>query len=180
MRDLANGADHDRDGFLSPEECATVTEIDLTWEPESYEGIQYFTALKALTISGNTDLQSLDLRSNTKLERLDISRVPNLLTLDLSQNTELTYLQCTDTGLDSLNLTHNTKLFFLRIPSNHLSSLDLSKCSDLSELYASCCQLSSLVLGDSPLLKVPGPTPCVQTRRRVSLRAERASARRSW
>lgn len=60
--------DTNHDGKLSPEEAAAVTEIiDEGNGIKSFKGIEYFTALRKITCSYNSDVKRIDLRYNTQM-----------------------------------------------------------------------------------------------------------------
>ena len=116
------------DGYLSDEELAAVTEMDLSnsgyWgggcKVESFKGIEYFTELRSLDCNGlyelsNTEtsgvLTDLDLSKNTKLEYLNCSGNTSLETLDLCNNPALITLDCSYCGsLSEVDVSHNANL----------------------------------------------------------------------
>jgi Leucine-rich repeat (LRR) protein len=111
--------DRNRDGYLSDDEIAAVTEIDvMDMDIEDLTGIGYFTALKTLYAGGNK-LTELDLSKNTALDYLSCS--DNQLTeLDLGENTALTTLYCGGNQLTELDLRNNTKLESVNICNSQI------------------------------------------------------------
>ena len=143
--------DQDQDNVLSDAELSSVQLLHVTYKCiSSLQGIEYFTSLKELRVSGN-ELTSLDLSKNTLLEVLECSS-NRLSSLDLSKNTKLTRLYCGSNKLTALNLGNNTKLAQLYCNSNMLTALDLSKNTALDSIDCSSNKLTSLVLGKKPLL----------------------------
>ena len=100
---VSENFDTDKNGTLSAEEIAAVTEIKC-WEKgiTDLTGIKYFTEL-------------------TKLLCYD-----NLLTeLNVESNTALTFLNCANNKLTELNLSNNTALATLFCEENQLTVLDV-------------------------------------------------------
>ena len=120
-----------KDGVLTDEEIATVTEIDFFFENRiaSLKGIEFFTALKKLSCKGN-----------------------KLTSLDVSKNTALTYLSCYSNQLTSLDVSKNTALEGLSCSNNQLTSLDVSKNTDLKNLDCYKNQLTSLDVSNNMAL----------------------------
>ena len=118
--------DKDADGYLSDEEIAAVTKLDVSEKNiASLKGIEFFTALTELDCYGN-QLTSLDVSKNTALEVLECS-TNQLTSLDVSKNTALEVLDCENNQLTSLDVSKNTALIGLYCPGNQLTSLDVSK-----------------------------------------------------
>lgn len=144
--------DEDKDGIISPEEAAKVTEIDCSRKDiTSLKGIEIFTALETLDCSLN-HISSLDVSKNTALKKL-ICTLNSLTNLDVSQNTALTMLICTVNYISSLDVSKNTALKVLGCGENQLTSLDLSQNIALEELYCFDCGLTSLDVSKNTALK---------------------------
>ena len=80
--------DANGDGVLSASEIANATYIECVFEGiESFEGIEYLTALNYLCVEYNP-VYSLDVSNNKELVHLDAS-MTSLSSLDVSQNTKL-------------------------------------------------------------------------------------------
>ena len=108
-RYVKDNLDKNNDGFLSPQEIAKVTKINVSGSNISdLTGIEHFTALTYLNCSEN-QLRSLDVSKNTALGSLYCSG-NRLTSLDLSQNTNLKSLYCSENQLTSLDLLQNTNL----------------------------------------------------------------------
>lgn len=106
--------DYGKDGLLTEEEIASVTEINVSERGiQSLKGIEYFTALQGLSCASN-----------------------QLTELDLSKNTALTALVCFNNQLTELNLSGHTELGWLNCHSNQLTMLDVTGCTPLRFL---CC-----------------------------------------
>lgn len=110
--------DTDRDGILSPDEAAQVTEMYLyySYDISSLSGIEYFTGLEYLDCRDN-QLKSLDLSKNTALVTLDCD-YNQLSSLNLSGCTSLRELHCLYNELPSLDISNNTALTSLNCYGN--------------------------------------------------------------
>ncbi|MGN0642695.1 MAG: hypothetical protein ACI4JJ_06065, partial [Huintestinicola sp.] len=116
MTYVSTNFDTDGDGYLSNEEIAAVTSIDVSGTSSSddggvasLEGVEYFSELKELICSCNAGLTNIDISNNTALTTL-YCNVTNISTLDLSNNTALQYLYCGDTNISTLDVSNNTAL----------------------------------------------------------------------
>ena len=166
--------DKDADGYLSDEEIAAVTQLDVReMGIQNLKGIEFFTGLKelfcpvneltSLDVSKNTELtrlacgqnqiKSLDLSKNTKMENLHCAN-NQLTALDVSMMPNLWRLYCLNNKLTKLDVTKNTKLTELTCGDNQLTSLDVSKNTALKELYCYNNQLTSLDVSKNTALTV--------------------------
>ncbi len=135
--------DTDKDGKLSNEEIAKVTEIKVGDKNISdLKGIEYFTALTLLGCSSN-QLSALDISKNTALTYLFCSD-NQLTTLDVSKNTALMSFECYDCQLTTLDVTKNTALRYLYCSYNQLTTLDVTKNTALRYLECYNNQLTTL------------------------------------
>ena len=158
---LRENADQDRDEFLSEEEVAAVTVIDLSLPDDSEDagadtlkGIEHFVNLEELYVRNNAYLAELDLSQNTRLKKLDCGYT-SISALDLSKHTGLTMLDCSYTDVNSLDVTNNPELETLRFAMNGYGTyepLDLSKNPKLKELDCTGQGLSSLDVSNNPAL----------------------------
>ena len=111
---LLSEADTDQDGYLSDNEIASITIMEIFGKNiNNLIGIEYFSALQELYCYTN-----------------------NLVSLDVSRNEELLLLECDNNKLTRLDLRNNTKLLDLECEANNLSELDLSRNINLS--YVKC------------------------------------------
>lgn len=151
--------DVDGNGVLSDAEIAAATELwidQYTYDAESLQGIEVFTALTRLTISNDNyidtdslgDLNSLDLSKNTALKHLSINR-SELSALNLGKNTNLKTLDVVETRIAKLDLSKNTKLTRVYLLNNDkLASVNLSKNVNLTDVDLSWNKsLATLKLG---------------------------------
>ena len=145
--------DNNTDGYLSDEEVAAVKTIGSTprisylfRDFESLQGIEFFTQLETLDLSGNEKITSFDASVCPQLKTLNCTnRV--LTSLNVSGCTELTSLSCSSNKLTSINgLSSCTKLTKLYCYKNPLESLDLSNCPNLAVLDCTSTPLTSLNL----------------------------------
>ena len=173
FRNWVLAQDYGADGYLTDEEIAGVTSIDVSAKGiASLKGIEYFTALtklycevnslKELDVSKNTalkqlrcehnGLRSLDVSKNTALEEL-YCHENGLTTLDVSGCTALDFLSCFANGLKTLDVTKNKALKFLVCHQNQLESLDVSKNTALKSLECFLNQLTSLNVSNCTALE---------------------------
>lgn len=153
FRSYLKAQDYGKDNYITNDELATVTSIDVHAQGISnLKGIEHFTKLQELRCHENS-LTSLDITNNTELTYLncrDNSFGEN--GLNVSKNKKLTYLQCRNTGLTRLDITQNTQLTSLYCLNNSLESLDVSKNTKLSVMNCSGNKLTSLdVLNNTQL-----------------------------
>ena len=151
FRSLVGNADTNRDGVLSDDEIAAVTEFSSGGLPvTSLQGIEYFTALEELSCFEN-QLTALDISKNTALKRLYC--YDNQLTeLDVSKNTALVVINCSSNQLASLDVSKNMALTSLGCESNQLTSLDVSSNTALEKLYCGSNPLTSLDISKNTAL----------------------------
>lgn len=148
---LAKNYDSDKNGSLSDEEIAKVTEIDVSYQSiYDVKGIEHFTALEGLNCGWN-HLTQLDVSKNSALRSLSC-RWNDLAQLDVSQNTELTSLICNNNYLANLDLSKNTKLEVLWCGGNPLTQLDVSKNKALTDLYCFLNKLTQLDVSQNTAL----------------------------
>ena len=115
FREVLADFDTNHDGYLSVSEIAAITELEIYIESQSFQGIEYLTALESLVCGG--EFTTLDLSANRSLKSLDIEEAYELTTLDLSANTALESLTVINTEITSLNLSANTALESLTVSS---------------------------------------------------------------
>ena len=140
---VAESCDTDRDGFLSADEIAAVTSIDVSRrEIADLTGIEFFTALETLDCYDNY-LTSLNVSANASLRWLNCC-FNQLTSLDVSANAQLETLDCYDNYLTSLNVSSNASLRWLNCCFNQLTSLDLRANAALAELFCKNNQLTDL------------------------------------
>ena len=128
------------------------------------KGIEYFTELRELWMSGNS-LRKLDVSNNTKLQelhcgnsyitKLDFRNNTELrffecagnytqLELDVSQNKKLEVLKCNDNKMSKLDVSNNTELKTLICDNNKIKELDISHNTKLINLNCDMNQLTKL------------------------------------
>ena len=135
--------DKDADGYLSDEEIAAVTQLDVReMGIQNLKGIEFFTGLKELICYGN-ELTSLDVSKNTELTRLACGQ-NQIKSLDLSKNTKMENLHCANNQLTALDVSMMPNLWRLYCRNNKLTKLDVTKNTKLTELACSENQLTAL------------------------------------
>ncbi len=148
----------DKDGneSLSAAEIGAVQDISvINPSTTSLKGIEYFTNLEHLHARG-LNLTTLDLSKNTELTFIDCSNT-KLTSLDTSHNTKLVSLTCNETPtLTSLNVRGNTELRFLYCKRNALTDLDLTTNTALEKLECGGNEFTTLDLSKNTSLKYFG------------------------
>lgn len=138
----------------------------------SLTGIQDFTQITGLNCFGN-QITTLNLSSNTSLtsvlcgnnplNNVFIGILPNLtsfncnnstgsLDLFMDNNTALTQLKCSNSGLTNLTVNNCPALYELDCTANALTSLNVNSCSALQILKCSQNQFTSLNLSNNTAL----------------------------
>lgn len=135
------------DGWIDENEIPQVTTLNVSnLGIESMKGVEIFTYLRTLDVSGNVYLESLDVTKNTALQTLKCYDTI-IGSLDLSKNTNLTELYCYDTWIASLNVSGLNKLQTIECQRCLLKQLDVSSCKALKKLWCIGNKLTSLNLG---------------------------------
>ena len=159
FREFVKQYDNDKDGKLSQNELAAVTEMDLDPYDVPYDkpyrgekisslkGIEHFTSLKNLNCKLNL-LTELDVSKNPALESLDCS-YNQLRALDVSNNLALKELNCCGSNngfykLRALDVSNCPALEKLNCKGNELSTLDVSHNLALTELKCGGNSLGAL------------------------------------
>lgn len=122
--------DWDEDGYLSDEECESVTTVFvINMGIRSLDGISIFENLEELYCSENK-IDQLDVSYNESLVNLDCA-YNQITSLWLPQSSSLERLDCYDNKLTWLDLTQNVFLHSLWIQHNNIESIDIGDCNDL-------------------------------------------------
>ena len=162
---ISENFDTDGDAFLSPDEIAAVTSMDLSdTQVADLQGIEKFPLIN-LDVSGCTSLEYLGLRY-MYLESLDASGCTALAgltfneaymkNLNVSRCGLLTYLTGASVLIDpmeSLNVSGCTSLRSLYLGSHQLASLDVSGCTSLWRLQCNDTRLTDLDVSGCPALE---------------------------
>ena len=134
MNYVSTNFDTDSDGYLSDEEIAAVTRIDVYGRGTSADGgitslvgLERFTELTYLNCVYNAGLTEIDVSQNTALTTLYCDGT-SITSLDISHNSDLTDLSCwAALDLSSLDVSQNTVLTDLQCANTGITSLDVSK-----------------------------------------------------
>ena len=124
------------DNYVKTNNIKSVTNLDVSYKSIlDLTGIEDFTALTNLKCFENiaypNKLSSLNVSQNTNLTYLDCS--DNTITsLDLSNNIYLEHLVCYGNNITSLNLSNNTFLTVLRCENNQLTFLDIKNGNNIN------------------------------------------------
>ena len=156
---VSENLDPDKDGFLSPAECESVTAIlcyGENWENRgdivSLAGIEYFPKLKRLECYNN-HITRLDLRHNPELDLLYCNHNYELAFLDVSACPDLRELVTEHTAIGSIDVSRNTRLTYLDVFNCGLSELDVSRNPELETLFCYSNNLTALDLSHNPRLQ---------------------------
>ena len=149
--------DTDKNGSLSREEIASVTEIRYYGysgldSVTSLKGIEFFTSLERLTLDDFSLLTSLDLSKNQALTSLSISDTA-LKSLILGNNPKLTYINCSRNQLTTLDVSGLANLKTIYCSNNSLTKLNVSKNKELENLFCSGNSLSTLDVSNNTKLR---------------------------
>ena len=136
---VKNKLDTDKDGSLSPEECAAAVKIYTSGKVSTLKGIEYFPNLKDLTCTDGT-ITEVDLSHNTALETVNLYG-QELTSVDFSHNPALTLVKIDNNQLASIDVSGLSKLESLSVGENPLTEIDL-KNNTLLKLFA--CQKSQI------------------------------------
>lgn len=156
---INDNIDKDGNGSLSKAERESVTEIKVgrtEYNDTQYEnlvGLKYFPNLQTLICFDN-DMDELNLSENTELTYLDCSQNNLRNTLDLSKNKKLKTLICRNNKIETLNLENNAALEKLEFTNNRVKNIDLSKNTNLIELVCENNNLESLYLKNNTKLRI--------------------------
>jgi len=148
----SNEVDKDENGYLTDEEIAAVTYMDLSSkEIGDLTGIKYFTALEELYCSHNP-LTTLDVSGCTALKELWCYQ-NQLTTLNASGCTALKELWCYQNQLTTLDVSGCTALESLGCYYNQLTTLNMSGCTALVNLICNNNRLTTLNVSGFTALK---------------------------
>ncbi len=158
FREFVEGkCDVDGDKFLTPAELGKVEDInfskpdknnsDQTYADDKYrqidnfKGIEYFTNLEFVNISGNTAVTSIDLSNSTKLHDFNGANCSKLEKAVLPEGVKEVYIYIS--GLKEFDAAKYPKLEILKIFNTQVTSVDVSKNPNLKELDLSDDKLTS-------------------------------------
>lgn len=174
---LSDVIDGDGDGYLSDEEIAQVTEINLNKDKtgnhttayvgitkvngiEVFENLERFICQDLASEAGASATLSLKFKDpnhntekykgvNAKLKYVNCNH-SNVTELDLTGCTELEYFNCSDNeDLTTLDLSENTQLEYLYCSNTGLTAPDLSKNTELKVLDCSYKHTDDTTLANS-------------------------------
>ncbi len=152
---VSNNFDTDGNGYLSDEEIAAVTKIDVSGSDTtdggvaSLTGIEHFTALDTLYCKFNGALTSLDTSKNTLLRDINCYET-GITAFDFSSNTALTDINVGHTAIIELDVTANTELTTLIFGTNDVTAIDLSDNTKLTYLNCGENPLAELDVSSNP------------------------------
>ncbi len=176
---VSANCDKNADDVLDEEEIAAVTTLMLSgpivgsMEWQNIKGIEYFTALKDLTVAHFWNMTELDLSSNTALETLHISTMSasglNISTCSALKNLSLRYTSvsnldpawvpnlekldiCGSTGLNGIDLSAFANLKSVNLMETGVV-IDPASYPNLEELMVNAGNVTALDFSALPNLK---------------------------
>ena len=154
---LTAGVDADGNGYISGEELAATTALDIDIKSagtgQTYK-FDMFPSLKDLTVKTHNEKDVIDIADHQKIENIHImSGDRSLNKIDVSGCHSLKELYCPGYGLTSLDIGGCSALEKLSCYSTDITSLDLSSCTALKELSCSNTDIISLDLSNCAALK---------------------------
>lgn len=147
--------DANKDGEISQDEAKTLTNIrGLANLPNIYDatGVEYFTNITELNLSGLINLNKIDVSSNVKLATVNLKNNKLTGTFDASNLVNLTNLELTDNKFENIIFPQNPKIRFLYVNNNQLTKVDLSSFASLQRLTLVNNRLTELIFGNNPEL----------------------------
>ncbi|MCL2137152.1 MAG: hypothetical protein FWH40_06495 [Coriobacteriia bacterium] len=148
-------AESSADSIVTEADKAVLSEVkDLNTSYRnisSLTGIEYFTSLEALHVTGN-NLSALNVSDNPHLLVLNC-QYNHLQRLTVDKASELTELRCYSNELGFIDLSQNTELAILIVSINNLTGLDVSNNTSLVDLQCSQNLITSLDLSNNPNLE---------------------------
>ena len=154
---FGNYVDANGDGQIQTSEALNVTGLDISTSAfntsgdiVSLEGLQYFTNLKKLYVTGN-QIANLDLTPFVNLQVLKCDH-NNLAALEISNLAQLNFVNCSFNSMTNLELNNLPQLKTLYSVVNELSTLSLNLPA-LESLQLDSNQLTQLSLENLPALK---------------------------
>lgn len=167
--------DYNHDGAISTSEAARWKKIEIPdcSDIQSLQGIEYFTGLTELTVTGEAgidpeggvhvtgQIRTVDLTRNTDLELLDV-RGNRISDLDLSACTRLRTLVCDFNELTRLDLSELSERTSVDCFHNPLREISLGSHPRLRQLSCYYCCLEQIDLTGCPALYylvLMGPIP---------------------
>lgn len=147
--------DANKDGEISQDEAKTLTGIrGLSNLPNIYDatGVEYFTNITELNLSGHASFAKIDVSKNTKLTTVNLKNNKLIGVFDASNLVNLTNLELTDNKLEDIIFPQNPKIKFLYVNNNLLTKVDLSSFSSLQRLTLVNSGLTELIFGNNPEL----------------------------
>lgn len=144
--------DANKDGEISQDEAKTLTNIrSLSNLPSIYDatGIEYFTNITELNLSGHITINKIDVSANVKLTTVNLKNNKLTGVFDASNLINLTNLELTDNKLEDIIFPQNPKIKFLYVNNNPLTKIDLSSFTDLQRLTLVNNGLTELIFGNN-------------------------------
>ena len=150
---FASAKDTSGDGKLQPDELSAITEfLYPAGGIGSLKGLEYFTGLTKVDVSGNGITDLAPLQGLAELTVLKVGGNP-ATALDVSKNTKLERLLAANGALQSLTLGGNTALAEIYVGGNSLTALETGGLPGLKILSCENNQLAELRLSGNSMLE---------------------------
>ena len=136
FRRYVSRQDTNSDGYLQRSEAEAVTAMSGNITGDSLRGIEYFTKLESLSISGSDTLVEMSLDSNTELKSV-VCNHTGLSVLALNSHEKLTYIDCRDNSqLYNINAADCSALSEINCSGSgsYALHIDLRGCTSISKL----------------------------------------------
>lgn len=129
---------------MTPEQIAAVTSLTIDGNITSLAGIEAFTNLERLDLTGAVGLVSADLRGLTNLKSLDVAGNTAITALNLAGTMIETLDARGCSQLEELDVSGCTNLRSLNVSNTPMKTLNASDCANLEVLNCSNCRLEEL------------------------------------
>lgn len=144
--------DTNGDDIIDTEEAEQITTLRIYNSGiTNLIGIEYFTNIKILNVSGNS-LTDIDISKNIKLRHLNINE-NNLTSIDVTNNTNLITLSFDGNSLTDIDISKNIKLASFACYKNQLKTLDVSNNINLEVLFCGYNQITEIDVRNNVNLK---------------------------
>ena len=131
---------------MTPEQIAAVTSLTIDGNITNLAGIEAFTNLERLDLTGAVGLVSADLRGLTNLKSLDVAGNTAITALNLAGTMIETLDARGCSQLEELDVSGCTNLRSLNVSNTPMKTLNASDCANLEVLNCSNCRLEELNL----------------------------------
>lgn len=163
--------DANQDHKLAKDEAMLITEVTVSSDVKSVQGIEYLENLEKYYENGG-DMVSLDLSKNSKLQKVDCMNMRQLSNLQIPQNIEtivmtrtglkklklkdmpfLSGLYCIESKLETLETGNCPCVTIINLSNNELTDIDFSKFPSVEEIVCSYNNLTTIDVSKNAVLE---------------------------